>query len=469
MRDVNRADGYARYMRTHRLLATTLVALLAACGGGGGTGVAPSQPAVPQSSSQSTQSTAWQFTGGPPHYRIVALASLGGSVAAGISDNDEGWISGFSLLSDNATVHAALWYPGPMAATDLGTLGGSNSAVEWPNKTFGQVVGIAQTATPDPLGEQWSCSYPAGGGFLPYTGQECRGFVWRSAHMTALAPLGGNNSFAAGANLFGQIVGWAETSAHDATCVSPQVLGFQGAQWDPNGNVHALPPLPGDVASAATAINDEGEVAGISGICDNAVGALTAEHSVVWNRGVPQKIPTLGGAAWNTPEMINDRGEVVGFSDRPGDAGGANFNAHAFAWTQSGGIADLGTVGSDVISYAYSVNNLGQIVGQSCSAGCATSRAVIVQNGTMYDLNTLLSPSSSTYDLIFANDINDEGQITGLAVDATTGAAVAFELVPVSGTRASSSAPAASIMSVSASRSLGLHLGPFGRMIPKIP
>jgi hypothetical protein len=88
----------------------------------------------------------------------------------------------------------------------------------------------------------------------------------------------------------------------------------------------------------------------------------------------------------------------------------------------------------------------------------------------MYDLNTLLSPSSSTYYLVFANDINDLGQITGLATDAATGAAVAVELVPVFGGITASSATSASIVSTHPSlQRLGFHIGPFGRMIPTFP
>ena len=41
--------------------------------------------------------------------------------------------------------------------TDLGTLGGPNSSVTWNVKnTDGIIVGISQTADPEPLGEAWS-------------------------------------------------------------------------------------------------------------------------------------------------------------------------------------------------------------------------------------------------------------------------------------------------------------------------
>jgi probable HAF family extracellular repeat protein len=400
-----------------------VAALLVAGCAGSTTSVTPAQNERPQTASAAMA---------PQQYHVIALSSLGGSVAAGISDNDLGAISGYSLLSDNATLHAALWYPGSTSATDLETAGGVNSAVEWPNHALGEVVGISQTSQSDPLKEQWSCSYPAGGGFLPYTGQECRGFVWRFNGMRPLGTLGGNNSFASGSNILGQVVGWAETSTHDATCVAPQVLGFEAVRWGFDGDSRALPPLQGDPDSAATAINDIGSVVGISGICENAVGALSAAHMVLWKDGTARQLPTLGGSAWNTPMMLNDEDAVVGFSDRPGDNNGSNFNGHAFLWTSKNGTTDLGTLAGDAVSYAYSINNRKQIVGQSCTPGCASSRAFLYEDGTMYDLNTLLDSSSAGYSLIFANDINDEGAITGLAVT-SGGSILAFRLVPNGG------------------------------------
>jgi len=403
--------------------AAALAALLVAGCAGGTTSVTPPRSGSPQTVSQAMA---------PQQYHLIALSSLGGSVAAGISDNDLGAISGYSLLSDNATVHAALWLPGSTTAIDLRTAGGTNSAVEWPNHALGEVVGISQTSQTDPLKEQWSCSYPAGAGFLPYTGQECRGVVWRFNRTRQLGTLGGNNSFASGSNILGEVVGWAETSAHDATCVAPQVLGFEAVRWGLDGDPRALPPLGGDPDSAATAVNDVGSIAGISGICQNAVGALSAEHMVLWKNGIAHQLPTLGGSAWNTPEMLNDEDAVVGFSDRPGDNNGSNFNGHAFLWTSKNGTTDLGTLAGDAVSYAYSINNRNQIVGQSCTPGCAGSRAFLYENGTMYDLNTLLDSSSAGYSLIFANDINDEGTITGLAVS-SGGSILAFRLVPNGG------------------------------------
>lgn len=95
----------------------------------------------------------------------------------------------------------------------------------------GLVVGISQTSTPDPLGEAWSSAFfyppPNNVGFINL------GFVWQNGVMRALPTLGGNNGFATSANNHGQVVGWAENTCHDLTCVAPQVLQFRPVAWGP--------------------------------------------------------------------------------------------------------------------------------------------------------------------------------------------------------------------------------------------
>jgi probable HAF family extracellular repeat protein len=356
-------------------------------------------------------------------YRVMQLGSLGGTASAGSSINDRGWVAGFSNLAGDGTTHATLWRDG--AAVDLGTLGGPNSAVLWPVKNnTGMIVGVAETAQIDPLAEAWSCSF-----FFPSaTGHTCLGFVWRDGEMSALPTLGGNNGFATGANQRGQVVGWAENTVHDPTCNLPQRLQFRAVLWDTRrDNLQELPPIAGDTVSAATAVNDQGQVVGISGICDNAVGRFSAAHAVLWNDGVPTHLGDLGGVAWNTPMAINNRGDIVGFANLPGGDPGA-FNAHAFLWTQAEGMQDLGTLPGDAISQALGINGRGQVVGISCGgSGC---RAFLWEDGVRTDLNTLLAPGYTGH-LVFANDINNAGEITGQAIGPATGEAVTFVAAPV--------------------------------------
>jgi len=372
-----------------------------------------------------------QVHGGQPlrHYRFVNLGTIGGSASGGNSINAQGWVSGFSNLIGDATQHATLWRDG--AALDLLTLGGDNSGVEWlVHNEKGQLAGISETADLDPYGEIWSCGF-----FFPsFTLHVCRGFVWQDGVMTELPTLGGDNGYAAGMNNLGQIAGWAETTFHDPTCNLPQVLQFEAVVYGPGaGEIHSLPPFADDPDGAATAVNDNGQIVGISGLCSNAVGGLSAKHALLWENGVPTDIGSLGGQAWNTPTGINQKGDVVGFSDLPND-NPAHPNYHAFLWTKKSGMQDLGTLPGDVRSQALGINDQDQIVGLSVDASHHL-RAFLWENGVMTDLNSLV-PAGSPF-LLYANDINDQGEITGEAFDPVSGTAPAFLLVPASERQAS--------------------------------
>lgn len=363
----------------------------------------------------------------PAHYRVYNLGTLPGGVASsGNAINNMGWITGVSNVAGNTDVHATLWAGG--SPLDLGTLGGANSGVEWPFKNdSGKIVGISETANVDPLGEQWSCS----AFFIPPATQHtCVGFVWQRGTMTPLPTLGGDNGYASGANNRGQEVGWAENTVQDPTCVSPQVLQFEAVIYGPeNGQTQQLPPFPGDVDGAATAINDKSQVVGISGTCDNAVGAFSAKHAVLWQNGTVTDLGNLGGAGWNTPTAINSLGQVVGFSDLAGDVvdGVLTPNFQAFLWTKERGIVNLGTLPGDFISEALDINDLGQVVGLSC--GATACRAFLWQNGIMNDLNTLIPHDSSLY-LIAASAIDSHATITGQACALTNGQCLSTSEVP---------------------------------------
>ena len=358
-------------------------------------------------------------------YSIQTLGELGGTSASANGINDRGWITGTANLSGDLTSMATLWLNG--TAIPLGTLqNGPNSAVVWPVKSNnGIIVGISELPELDPLGENFSC-WPFFAAATP-TGRICQGFKWQNGEMTPLPAFpGGYSSFATGVNNRGQIVGWAENGVHDPTCdTTTQILQFRAVIWQPNGEMKELPPLPGDSATAATAINDLGQVVGISGDCGVAVGSVSARHAVLWENGVPHDLGNIGGDAWNTPMAINNQGVIVGFANI---APGVARNFEAFIWTRAGGMKSLHKIAGDLRSQALDINEKGQIVGLS-RGGPFVFRAVLWEDGQLIDMNDLTVPDSPF--LLLAGSIDPQGHIVGEALNVDTLESPAFLATPV--------------------------------------
>jgi len=403
-------------MRTYTFVALIGALSVTACSGGGGGSASMTPP------SSFTQSSA-SALGSSALYRVTELPTFGGVLGSAATINALEWVMGSADPSGDAVSNAALWIDGH--AKNLGTLGGPNSAIAWPNlNNFGVISGISETAAMNVYHEPWSCT----GFFLPVitpTGHVCVGFRWQNNTMTALPTLGGQNGYAAGNNNWGQIVGWAENTTHDPTCTNGQVLQFEPVMWDARNHVHQLPVFPGDSAGAATAINDFGQIVGISGICDQAVGRFTAIHPVIWQHGTVRQLFDPGAHSWNTPQAINDRGAVTGFINMPGSGDAAGqLQPIAFIWTPNGGLKKIPPLSGDAYSFGNGINDEGDVVGISFGAGFATARAFIYHNGKAVDLNTLVP--SGTSNLIAANAIDDYGTIVGQASDSTTNTSPAF-------------------------------------------
>jgi probable HAF family extracellular repeat protein len=313
--------------------------------------------------------------------------------------------------------------------TDLGTLGGYNSSVPFPNNNeIGWLTGPSETADNDPYQEnfcQFICSGPS---CAPFP-QMCRGFLWRSEtnEMIALPPLPeGNNSISYGVNNRQQVVGAAENGVKDPNCVPPQVFRFEGVVWRLGSDgtpfvSRRLAPIAGDAVSGGVEINEHGDVVGASGPCAS-IGLGVGAHAVLWKHGRAIDLGNLGGVMNNIADAINSQGQIVGISDLPGDN-----VAHAFLW-ERGAMKDLGTLRSDdTLALAESINDRGEVVGFSC--GTTDCHGFHWQGGVMIDLNSVL-PVDSPLLITNAADINSRGEIAVQAWDQTLQDFVAAVLTP---------------------------------------
>ncbi len=356
-------------------------------------------------------------TNNSARYTVTDLGPVGAGQPFAITDN--GIVSGEITLADPAVSHAVLWNQGKMKDISSPGLGGPNSAAFGAN-IWGQVVGQADTKTPDKNGEDFCGSTALA---LTHSGHTCAPFLWRNGTMIALPRLRnssgkeGSNGAAMKINDFGIAAGTAENAELDSTCpgasVSPQTIEFKPVIWTRSG-VRELPTVDGNPDGIAFAINDLGQVVGGTGTCGpfSAIeqNNLTPLHAVLWQNGKATDLGNLGGDGkffGIFANGLNDYGQVVGASDTKGDA-----SFHAFLW-QKGHITDLGTLQGDSYSLGIAIGNNGLVVGASIDA-TFTPRAALWRNGTPTDLNTLV-PENSTLHLETACSINDKGEIIGFA------------------------------------------------------
>lgn len=277
---------------------------------------------------------------------------------------------------------------------DLGTLGGDNS---WTNyggiNDRGEAVGMAETSVPDPNGEDM-CGFR--------TNKTCRGFLWRNGQIMALPTLGGNNGQAAAINNRGQIVGISETTVPDSGCPANKQPGttILPVMWE-KGEVRALPTLPGEPDGFAQGLNNQGLAVGATGTCTSF-----AIHAVMWENDRAIQLADIGHTG-SDAYAINDHGQAVGYVST------ADGSTVVPSLWENGGVKTLGILPGDGAAFATGINNRGQVVGSTFNSG-GWSHGFIWQDNVLTDLNTLI-PSDSNLFINAASNINERGQISGMA------------------------------------------------------
>lgn len=101
--------------------------------------------------------------------------------------------------------------------------------------------------------------------------------------------------------------------------------------------------IPGSTRSYATAINNAGQIVGVSG--------NTGDHSFLWQNGKMNDLGVPPGNTSSDATAINDLDQIVGRTS----------SGHAFLWTQANGFQILPTDARDVGGTA-AINNKGQII-----------------------------------------------------------------------------------------------------------
>jgi probable HAF family extracellular repeat protein len=205
--------------------------------------------------------------------------------------------------------------------------------------------------------------------------------TFQAKHLSGLS--GSDYSSASAINDSGQIAGVSNTGS--------SVVPFV---WKPEGGLQRIALLRGDNCGQAFGINKYGHVAGYS---SGSKGA----RAFLWTRRTgPRNLGCLPGGNYSKARDINDSDQVAGISGSPA-------GQRAVVWTKTGQIRDLGTLPGDTSSEAVAVNNAGDVVGYS--KGPAGLHAFLWTAATgMHDLGVLAGANASR-----ALDINDLGDVVG--------------------------------------------------------
>lgn len=281
----------------------------------------------------------YAFSTGPNGTSIFELGTLGGAHSVAEDINESGQVAGASYLPNSTTLRAFLTDSNGKGMTGLGE-GPLSYAMDLNNS--GMVVGFATFGS-----DQFNHSF--------ITGPNGSG-------INDMGTLGGNSSGALGVNESGQVVGASEThfSSQSSGVYHAFISGPNGTGMTDLGTLSTSR----FARSIASDINESGQVVGVSDIIPNSINHafITGPNGI----GMTD-LGTLGGIGNSSANAINDYGQVVGVSQPY-----STLN-HGFIYSD-GVMVDLSLL-EQIVSAGWTrisplaMNNSGQIVGEGVLNG----------------------------------------------------------------------------------------------------
>jgi len=311
-----------------------------------------------------------------PVYSVIEVGSLGGDLTTAYGINDNGDIVGQSKLSNgsSAVLHAFLYHHASRSVVDLGAQGGSES--------LALSINDSGTIT----GEIFGTQLKHGTYWFPV--------AWHTSG--GLELLAG--PYPNGDGVFVSTNGISNTGLIVGQGYINDVAGYR-AVWYKNGTIANLGTLGGD-GSDAGAISSQGiYIAGSSAVrgATPATNELPT-HAFLYRNGVRTDLGVLPGGNFSAATGVNNNGEVVGYSNN-GKSGSCTPSPdtpqiqHAFV-SLNGKMTDLGNLANspNCNSEAEGINDSGEIVGRSdaiTTGNFEVSRAFIYSGGQLLSLTFL--------------------------------------------------------------------------------
>lgn len=180
-----------------------------------------------------------------------------------------------------------------------------------------------------------------------------------------------------------------------------------------------------DEYSEAYAINNRGQVAGISDtddlfFVDEDGVPFYVNHAVRWDAkdGMADLSPA---GVFSAATNLNDKGDLVGAATFPDLPGGDN--GYAALWDKHGRLTSLGTLPGTLASTAWGINNRGDVVGWAYNSDPESPPVTSPPNSVafIYDKHDGLRalPIPAGFKNAFAGDVNNSGIAAGYAADNT--------------------------------------------------